>query len=124
MLGNPRPRRDHDVRRGPLQHLVDRGAVVANDLDRRATSLEQMSEVPGERVVVVEKKDAACRRAVVHATPCGLGSGTSRKPSRIESSTSTPGKVSRSRSGSISASPFETRSARYPECVVVTSSPV
>ena len=83
LLRPRRPGRDHDGV-GPLRlDLGDRDLVVAGDGDIGADAGEQLHEVVGERVVVVEQEDphasppmAASMEAAFEATSAASRSGT------------------------------------------------
>src|SRR4029079_6230169 len=52
--GSAGPREDHEAIGSKLLGLGNRDRVVAEDVDVRTALLEQVHEVPGERVVVVD----------------------------------------------------------------------
>ena len=55
--GRPGPGRDDETVGRERLGLLDRDRVVAEDVDVGAALLEEVDEVPGERVVVVEHED-------------------------------------------------------------------
>ena len=57
VLGASRPRRDHEPVGRERLCLLDRDRVVAKDVDLGAEFLEQVHEVPGEGVVVVDHQE-------------------------------------------------------------------
>ena len=94
LLGPSRPRRDDEVRGRELGGCVRVDLVVAPDDDLSAELLQQVREVVGERVVVVDEQDlhraasarlsavssAASLRRHSSCSACGLESATMPAP--------------------------------------------
>ena len=60
VLGVPGPGETTRCVNGRRENLPDRTLVVAHDLDAGAAALEQVREIPGEGIVVIEEQHPAC----------------------------------------------------------------
>ena len=86
LVGRARPGRDDDAIGRALEQLVDRRDVVAHDVQLRAQLAEELDEVVGERVVVVDDEDGGHAR---HGqSGCWEASSTARSTARALASDS------------------------------------
>ena len=58
LVGRAGAGRKHDGIRRMAQHLVGRDRIVAHDVDGGGKRPEQMHQVPGEAVVIVDDENA------------------------------------------------------------------
>jgi hypothetical protein len=82
LVGRARPRRDEHAVGRALEQRVGGGDVVAHDLDLRPQLAEELDEVVGERVVVVDGEDPHGQSG------CSSASSTARSTARALASDS------------------------------------